>query len=572
MAMKQAANKNKKVTTSALLISGILVVFYILGQWVYTTFDATEERRYTLAPATRNLLERLEDRIYIKVLLDGKFPAGFKRLKESTEDILRQFSQVNPEIEYNFENPNEGTIEEVNAQRQQLVDGGLIPTQLRVTDAAGASSQYIFPYAIINFGSRSIPVQLLQDDIPGADKDVIINNSISLLEYKIADGIQKIQRQNQKVVAFSAGQGELTRLQTASIEKELRNSYATNRLNLDSVIQVPPEVEVLIIAKPTEPFTEAQSFMLDQYIMNGGNVMFLLDPLVVSLDSINLRRNYIPPPNDVGLDPLLFKFGARVNPNLVLDLQSTRIPMVVGMQGDKVQTELYPWYYHPLVSSTSDHPITKGLDRIQLEFPSSVDTIQTATAITKTILLKSSQYSRIQLTPVRLNFDILREKPDQALFNKGQQGFAVMLEGSFQSMFQNRLSAIQLETLKRAGVEFKPSGDRAKILVVTDGDIIKNLVNSETGETAPLGYNKYENTSFTGNRDFILNSLEYMLDESGVLEARSKDIKLRLLNTVKAREESTRWQLINILGPLGLIFLTGIIYHFIRKRKFGVSA
>jgi gliding-associated putative ABC transporter substrate-binding component GldG len=408
----------------------------------------------------------------------------------------------------------------------------------------------------------------LQDDIPGADKEVILNNSISLLEYKLADGIQKIKRQTREIVAFTSGQGELTRLQTASFEKDLSNAYAINRINLDSIVQIPKDIKVLIIAKPTEEFSEAHLFMLDQYIMNGGHVLFLIDPLVVSLDSINQNKFYIPMPHNLGLDPLLFKLGARINPNLVLDLQCTRIPMVVGMQGDKVQTELFPWYYHPLISSTSDHPITKGLDRIQLEFPASVDTIQTATPIKKTILLKSSQYSRIQLTPVRLNFDILREEPDPKLFNKGPQNFAVMLEGTFESMYRNRLSEGQMDVLKRAGLSYKATGDSSKVLVVTDGDIIKNLVNSTSGEIAPLGFNKYENTSFTGNRDFLLNAIEYMLDESGVLEARSKDIKLRLLNAVKAKEEQTKWQVINILGPLGMIFLLGLLYQFLRKRKF----
>ncbi|HZV68178.1 MAG TPA: gliding motility-associated ABC transporter substrate-binding protein GldG [Saprospiraceae bacterium] len=569
MSKNLLSSAHRKVSTTAFLISGILIFVYILSQWIYFSLDATEERRFTLAPATKELLKSLDDRIYIKVLLTGKFPAGFKRLQESTEDMLRRFAQVNPDIEYNFENPNEGTVDEINAHRKQLGAAGLIPTQLRISDASSASTQSIYPYAIINYGSRSIPVPLLQDDIPGADKDVIINNSISLLEYKFADGIQKIKRKSQELIAFSMGQGELTHLQTASIEKELKNEYVINRINLDSVVEIPQDIRALIIAKPTQKFSETQVFMLDQYVMHGGNIMFLIDVLNVSLDSININKYYIPPPYDLGLDPLLFKYGARLNPNLVLDLQSTRIPMVVGMQGDKPQTELYPWYYHPLISSTADHPITKGIDRIQLEFPSSIDTIQTASNVKKTILLKSSPYSRIQLTPVRLNFSILHEQLDPSLFNKGPQGFSVMLEGSFQSLFQNRLSAEQLNVLNTAGLEFKASTDKAKVLIVTDGDIIKNLVNPNSGESAPLGYNKYENTTFTGNRDFLLNSLEYMLDQSGVLEARLKDVKLRLLDTVKARKESLQWQLINILGPLVLITIIGVAYQFFRRRKFG---
>lgn len=570
MSRETSPNANRKVTVTGLLVTGIFLLLYIVSHWVYTTIDTTEERRFTLTPATEQLLKEQENRIYIRVLLDGQFPAGFKRLRDATADILRQFAQRSDKIDYVFENPNTGSIEVINEKRKALAEKGIVPTQLRVSAGTQASTQYIYPYAIVNIGTESVAVSLLQDDIPGADKELILNNSIALLEYKLADGIQKLNQYAKKMVSFTTGQGELSPLQTASIEKELRSTYMVNRINLDSMVQIPTDISVLIIAKPTEAFSEAHLFMLDQYIMNGGHVLFLIDPLVVSLDSINFNRNYIPMIRDLGLDPLLFKLGARVNPNLVLDLQCTRIPMVVGMQGDKPQQELFPWYYHPLVSSTSSHPVTKGLDRIQLEFPASVDTIQTATPIEKTILLTSSQHSRIQLTPVRLNFGILREAPDPALFNKGPQAFAVLLEGAFESMYKNRLSQGQMDVLKRANLQYKGNGEAAKVIVVTDGDIIKNLVNAETGEIAPIGYNKYENTSFTGNRDFLLNAIEYMVDNSGLLAARSKDVKLRLLDTVKAKEEAVKWQLINILGPVVLIVLIGLVYHFIRKRKYGI--
>ena len=570
--MLSIKSDNRKVFVTGLLISGIIILIYIVSQFLHTSIDATEEGRYTLAPATKTLVKNVKDRIYIKVLLDGKFPAGFKRLRDATSDVLRQFAQVNPDIEYDFDNPNTGNQEEINQRRKDLAEKGIVPTQLRVSDASVASTQYIYPFAIVNYGSRSVAVNLLQDDIPGADKELILNNSIALLEYKIANGIQKVTAIGPKTVGFTTGHGELTELQTASIERDIRASNDVERINLDSLIRIPDLIEALIIAKPTQKFNDRHLFMLDQYIMNGGKVIFLIDPLVVSLDSINVNKIYIPPINDLGLDPLLFKLGARVNPNLVLDLQCTRIPMVVGMQGDKPQTELFPWYYHPLISSTSNHPITKGLDRIQLEFPGTVDTIQTATAVKKTILLTSSANARIQLTPVRLNFNILREEPDPSLFNKSHLPLAVMLEGKFESMFRNRLSEAQMGILQQAGVQFKPEGDSAKVVIVTDGDIIKNLVNSSTGDIAPLGYNQYENATYTGNRDFILNSIEYMMDDVGVLEARSKDIKLRLLDTAKAKTQAFKWQLINILGPIALIILLGIVYQFIRKRKFGIPA
>lgn len=561
-------HQNRKAVITGLLISGILILVYIIGQFVYTTIDATEERRYTLAPATHDLLRSIDERIYVKILLDGQFPAGFKRLQDATEDMIRRFARVNPDIVYNFENPNAGSAEEVLDRRAQLVKDGLIPTQLRVTDAAGASTQYIYPYAVVNFGTRFIAVPLLQDDVPGADKDVIINNSIALLEYKLADGIQRVMRNIPRIVAFSEGQGELSRQQTSSFAHELGKAFTVQRINLDSIIQIPSDVKTVIVAKPTEAFNDGHLFMLDQYIMRGGNVIFLLDPLTVSLDSISQQKIYIPPPNNVELDPLLFRLGARVNPNLVLDLQCTRIPMVVGMQGDRPQTELFPWYYHPLISMTSDHPVTKGLDRIRLEFPGTVDTIQTATRVKKTVLLTTSPYSRIQLTPVRLSFDILREEPDPSLFNKGPQSVAVMLEGQFESMFKNRLTSEQMEVLERAGLTYTPEGDKGKVMVVADGDIIKNLVNFSTGETTPMGYDKFENMIFTGNRDFLLNAVEYMMDETGVLQARAKDIKLRLLDGVRAREERLKWQWINIGGPIGLIIILGVLYQYFRKRRF----
>lgn len=572
MGIREGRSFNRKVAITGWLISGILVAVYIAGQFVYTTLDATEERRYTLAPATVGILNNLDDRIYVKVLLDGHFPASFKRLQESTADMLRQFERINPDIEYNFDDPNEGNAEEVNARREELARSGIIPTQLRLTDAAGASTQYIYPYAIVHYGSRSLPVTLLQDDIPGADKEVILNNSISLLEYKLIDAIRKLQRKVPEVVAFSEGQGELSVLQTAEIRKELAKGYAVNRINLDSVAQIPTEIRTLIVAKPTEQFSDAQVFMLDQYVMRGGNLIVMIDPLVVSLDSINVNRQYIPATRQTGLEPLLFNFGARMNPDLVLDLQCTRIPMVVGLQGDKVQTELFPWYYHPLVTSLSDHPVIKNLDKVQFEFPASIDTLETAAGIKKTILLQSSAYSRRQLTPVRLNFGILRAAPDPDAFNKGPLALAVMLEGAFPSMFSHRLTAAQEETLRRLQMPFKAKSHGARVLVIADGDFIKNLVNPSTDETAPLGYNKYENVTFTGNRDFMLNAIEFMTDPASVLEARAKSVKLRLLDTVKAREESLKWQLVNILAPLGILLLVGAGYGFYRRKRYGMPS
>lgn len=570
--MKKTAQFNRSITISALLTSAILIAVYIVGQFFYTKFDATEENRYTLTPATKRTLEQVEDQIYIKVMLDGKFPASFKRLQTATLDMLREFSRINPNIQYNLDDPNVGTTEEVNARRKQLADQKIIPTQLRLTGTAGESAQYIYPYALVYSGETAIPVSLLQDDVPGADKDVIINNSVNLLEYNLIDGIKKVLRRDPISIVFTSGQGELSNLQIKSILGELSKGYVVNRINLDSVIEIPSRIDVLVIAKPTEKFTDAQIFMIDQYVMNGGNLICMIDPLNVSLDSINANKQYIPQPYDIGLDPLLFKYGVRINQDLVLDLQCTRIPMVIGMQGDKPQTELFPWYYSPLAEGNPDFAISKGLDKIQFEFPARIDTLETSADIRKSLVLRSSPYSRIQLNPVRLSFAILREELDPTLFDKGPQNLGVLLEGKFTSVFQNRLTEDMKNTLEQLNITFKAESDQAKILVISDGDFVKNLVNPATDEVAPLGFNKYEGVTFTGNRDFFLNVIEHMTDPSGILEARTKDIKLRLIDKVKVNTERTYWQLLNILGPVIGVVLLGIVYTVIRRRKFGYTS
>lgn len=570
--MKTTAQANRSVTMTSLLISGILIAVYIVGQFAYGQIDATEENRYTLTPATKKALAEVKDQIYIKVMLDGKFPASFKRLQSSTLDMLREFSRINPNIQFNLDDPNLGSTEEVNARRQELAKEGIIPTQLRVTGNAGESAQYIYPYAIIFAGEAGIPVSLLQDDVPGADKEVIINNSVNLLEYKLVDGIRKVLRKNPISIAFTSGQGELSNLQIKSILGELSKGYVVNRINLDSIIEIPSQVDVLVIAKPVEKFTDPQIFMIDQYVMQGGNLICMIDPLNVSLDSINANKQYIPSSYDIGLDPLLFKYGVRINQNLVLDLQCTRIPMVVGMQGDKPQTELFPWFYSPLVDGNPSYAVSKGLDKVQFEFPAQIDTLETDPGIKKSLVLQSSPYSRIQLNPVRLSFAILREQIDPALFDKGQQNLGVLLEGKFPSVFQNRLTEEMKSTLDQLNLTFKGESEPAKVMVISDGDFIKNLVNPSTNEAAPIGYNKFEGVTFTGNRDFFLNVIESMTDPSGVLEARTKDIKLRLIDKVKVEKERSYWQIINILGPVIGVLVLGIVFTLYRRRKFGFKA
>ncbi|MDX1478159.1 MAG: gliding motility-associated ABC transporter substrate-binding protein GldG [Saprospiraceae bacterium] len=549
----------------------ILVALNVLAALVNRQWDLTEDKRYTLSEATVDLLNNMDESMYVQILLDGELPAGFKRLREAAGNMLTEFRRKGGSIAYRFEDPQEGTVQDRNSRAEQLAKDGIIPTRLRIREAGEAKEKLIYPYALFYYGSEMLAVNLLENERPGVDNEWILNNSIGLLEYKFANAIQKLQQSRRANIIFTSGHDELGVLQTAFVEQELRKHYNTARVDLDTIVTIPAEIDLVIIAKPRTAFSDKELFVLDQYLVNGGNAMFFIDQLNVGLDSFTLTNSYVPQAYDLNLAPLLFKYGARINPNLVLDLECTRIPMVVGQVGERVQTELFPWFYHPLIASRSEHPITKNIDRVNLHFPSSIDTIQTRAPIRKSVLLTTSEYTRMQRIPVRLNFEILRYEPDASQFDRGPLATAVLLEGEQISLFENRISDEMRATLREAGAEFQVQNAPSKVLVVSDGDLIKNLYNAETGEFRPLGYNKFENFVFQGNQDFVLNAVEYMLDQEGVFAARAKEVRLRMLDTVNARAHALKWQLLNIVLPLIVIIFAVTGFNLWRKRTYSIK-
>lgn len=550
-----------------LLILGILLFINILSQYFNTYLDFTEEKRFTLTEPTKKLIKDVKNVVYIQVLLEGNFPSGFKRLQQSTKEILDQFNSENGYIEYEFENPNEGTVDVINARRKSYSEEGLIPTNLMVRSGSENKEQLIYPYAIIKLGDRKISVNLLEN-APDLDQESNLSNSISLLEYKLATAIQKVHYPEKKNILFTTGHGELAKEQTKSLVSLLNSSYNLAWINLDSSFIIKPEIDLLIIARPIIPFTEKNKFVLDQYVMNGGKIIWLVDGLKMSLDSLSTRNEFIPEPLDLNLTDYFFKNGIRINSNLVLDLECSRIPQVIGRTGDKPQIELFPWYYHPLIAPRSNHPIVSNIDRISLEFPSTIDTLKTKTDIKKTILLQSSQYSRYQTSPMKVGFEMMRYKPDPDKFNRPNLPIGILLEGTFGSLFENRLDEDMNNILSSIGIPFKTISSPTSMLVVADGDVIKNLYDKETGKFAPIGYNKYEKATFNGNKDFILNSIEFMINQNNILTARTKEFKFRMLDKVKAEKDKLYWQSINIVLPIILIVLFGAINFYWRKKKF----
>ncbi len=549
------------------LIVGILIFTNVISSYIHTFLDLSEEKRFTLTPATKNIVSKIPDVIFVRVLLDGEFPAGFKRLQQSTREILNQFSSESGYIEYQFEDPNKGSIEEINTRRQELTKDGLIPTNLMVRTGSENKEQIIFPYAIVNYGERKIAVNLLESSAELSQEENL-GNSISLLEYKLANAIQKLLYNEKKNILLSTGHGELSSDQTQSIVSLLSPFYNIGRVNLDSALILKKEVDLLIIPKPIIPFSEKNKFTIDQYIMHGGKVIFLIDRIAMSLDSMSTRKEYIPEPLELNLEDLLFKYGFRIESGFVLDLECSRIPQVIGQQGGKPQIELFPWYYHPLLASYSNHPIVSNIDRVSSEFPSFIDTIKSKNQLKRTVLLQSSQYSRYQLTPMKIGFDILHYKPDPTKFNKPGLPIAVLAEGEFSSLYENRVEESMLEGLKSINLDFQSKSPSTSLLVIADGDIIKNLFDKESGKFAPLGYNKYEKRVFNGNKDFLMNSIEYMCSKENVLSARSKEFKLRMLDKIKAENEKSFWQFLNIGIPVIVLAMFGFINQRVRQRKY----
>ena len=556
---------NKYFWPIAVLV--LIILANIAGNLFHFKLDLTEERRFSLTDATKSIVAEVEGPMFIQVLLQGDFPAGFQRLQDGVGDMLSIFKRRNNNISYRFEDPLIGDKDAVQEKLTQWAEVGILPTDLNVRDEAGTSSKQIFPYAIFNYGDRQVAINLLERESPGVPPEIALNNSLSLLEYKFANAIAKLQVTQKPNILFTEGQGELTPVQTAALEGNLKAFYNTGRINLDSIYHIPEEIAMLIIAKPTKSFSDTSQFKIDQFIMQGGKVVFLIDPLVVNLDSIRRHGQYVPFQAELALTDMLFKYGVRVEPNLVMDRECTFIPLAADRPGRGSNYEQVPWYYHLLAIGNPSHPITKGLDRVNLLFPASIDTVKTKTQVLKTPMLMSSPATRKQYAPVILDFG-LAKTTDPNQFAGPPETLSMLLEGTFTSLFENRVSASMQAGLDALGSSFKPQSVPNKILVVADGDVAKNLYNPATNQISDLGFNRYMNFTFA-NKNFLTNAIEYMLDDRGLIDARAKTVKLRLLDRTKIAEEKTRWQLLNVVLPLLLLFVVGWIFQYLRRRKYG---
>ena len=578
--MRSKKKDIKKSNIFQLLLGlAIIVLVNIIGYYVFTRFDLTSEKRFTLSEPTIKMLKNLDDIVFFEVYLEGDFPAGFKRLKRETKEMLDQFRAYSDNIQYEFINPSSGSDpKERNEVYRRLMERGLNPTDLQVKTKDGSTKQIIFPGAIVTYKSKEIPLELLISQMRVPPEEVL-NNSIQNLEFNIANTIRKLSVEQRPKIAFIEGHGELGVLETADIVNALREYYSVERIKLDSKLNslterkevdslktsIRNKYDAIIIAKPDSTFNEKDKFIIDQFIMRGGKVLWLIDPVFASMDSVQFSDASIGIINEINLDDQLFNYGVRLNTNLIMDINALPIPLKTGEMGGAPQFDFFPWYYFPVINPLLDHPIVKNLNAIKTEFISSIDTIQKK-GIDKTILLTTSQYSRTVNTPVFISLEILNKEPDKRMFNKKNIPVAVLLEGEFESLYENRVPP---EIKDNKDIGFIEISKPTKMIVVADGDIIKNQVRYSGDRPMPyrLGYDWYTGQTY-GNKEFILNAMNYLVDESGLISIRSRELKLRLLDRTKINENRLFWQLFNTLLPIILIMAFASVMFVIRKRKY----
>ncbi|MFV8367819.1 gliding motility-associated ABC transporter substrate-binding protein GldG [Flavobacterium sp. XS1P27] len=549
---------------SVLIILAIVVLANVIGSSFFHRFDLTKDKRYTLSPTSLNIIKQVQNPLSIKVYMQGDLPAEFKRLQQETKQLLEEFQAYNSNIVFEFVDP----LENEDASMDNIKDlyrKGLTPINITVDDKGKQSQAMVFPWAIAVYDNKEVNIPLLKN-IMGASTTQKVIGSVQHLEYSIAEALNKITKAKQKKIAVIKGNGELQDILMAKFLLQVRESYHIGPFTLDSVAKNPigslealEKYNLAVIAKPTETFTDAEKQVLDQFIINGGKTLWLIDLVTAEMDSLyDSSGATLAYPKDLNLNDMFFKYGIRINPDLVKDEQGSPIKLATGEQGSATQFQEFNWKFAPQVYPNSLHPIVKNLGGIKFDFANPIDTLKNG--IKKTILLQSSQYSKKIGTPTEINLNIVAEEtsPNDYL-KKGKIPLSVLLEGSFRSMFENRVLPFEQKTFQAAGKE-------NKMIVISDGDLIKNQLDKNF-QPVELGYDQRSGNLYD-NKDFLINCVNYLLDDTGLINIRSKDLDLPLLDKEKVYENYTRTQILTIGLPILILVLFGVAFTFLRKRKY----
>ena len=558
--MKTANNNFKKIAVTI----GFIVILNLAGHFVFKRFDLTADKRYTLSQTSLNIVADIKEPLYIDVFLEGDFPGEFKKLQTETQQLLEEFKSQNSNIIFQFVNPLENENEK-DSIMQSFMQRGLTPVNVTVNDKGQQTQEVVFPWAVATCGNRSVKVPLLKNMMGASTAEKVVS-SVQHLEYAFANAINTVSKVKQKKVVIINGNGELEDRYIADFIKSVKDTYFIAPFTLDSVAKSPVQTlnhlkkyDLAIIAKPTQPFTDEEKQVLDQFIINGGKTIWLVDQVTMEMDSLyNESGTNLAFPRDLNLNDMFFKYGVRIRPDLIFDLQNTPIALATGGQGSATQYTQYPWFYSPLIYPTLKNPIVSNLDGIKFQFTSPIEPLKNA--INKTVLLQSSHYSKLVGTPAEINLKIVSERPDQKDFvGTGNYPVAVLLEGQFHSVYENRVLPFKDST-------FKTTGKNSKMIIISDGDVIKNQLDKNF-QPLELGYDKWTNNLYA-NKEFMMNCVNYLLDDNGLINIRSKEVNLPILDKEKVYASYTQSQIITVAVPIVILLLFGVVFTILRKRKY----
>jgi ABC-2 type transport system permease protein len=568
--MKYFSVKNKNKGWWWLIVIAAIIAINFFTSVFHKRIDLTNEKRFTISSSVKKILGNLDGVVQIDIFLKGNMPAGFKNLSSSAEDLLQEFNEyANGRINYRIISADDEMPGTTRTYADTLSSLGIVPINLKIQLKAGEQSQYIYPAALVHYKNKLLPVNLYsgtQTVITPSE----LNSSEALLEYKFADAIYKVNETHKPMVAYSVGNGEPEGINMYDlVENVLKKNYNLFMLNIAKEPLIPDTFRLLMIVKPTIPFTDEEKLKIDQYVMRGGKVIWFIDRLQAEMDSLQIKNQVIAYDRNLNIEDLLFKYGVRINPDLIMDLQSDYLPFSVN---GKDQFEFLHWNYFPLFESKQNSVINKNVGLVAGRFVNSIDTVS-APGITKTILLSSSENSRTIETPALISGEENRNAPEDEAYKKKNIIAGVLLEGKFSSLYKNRLSRQVIDSLEQYGTPFLTQCiNDNKMIVVADGDIVLNGV--VQGKPLPMGVNSYTvETQYQyqfANKEFVQNCLEYLINTANLSEARAKDYTLRLLDSDKVKQEKTKWQIINLALPVLLIIIFGIIYQWWRRKKYSI--
>jgi len=567
--MSTSKKNIKKTSLYFAMILLVMVLVNIAGTQWHTRIDLTSEKRFTLSEGTKKLLTQLPSKVEVTIYLKGDFPSGFKKLANSTEDLIKEFKEVaGNKISYRFVSPEDGYGAEELKIGDSLSEAGLLPINLTAQVKQGQQQQLVYPYARVTLDTLSIPVELYKGKTPIASFKEL-NDAEAQLEFKLAEAIYKVSHPARLPIAYATGNGEPMDITAYDLaEKTIMPNYNLQLVNLAEQPFVDPAFKALLLVKPISAFDEYEKLKIDQYVMNGGKLLIFVDALEAEMDSLQIKNQVLAYDRNLNLSDLLFKYGVRIKPNLLMDLQCDYLPFDISGNG---QFEFLPWNYFPVLESPENHPINKNLGFVSGKFVNTIDTVS-AEGITKTVLLQSSQHAKLLQSPALISGSENSTSPNDENFNKQNQPVAVLLEGKFKSYFNNRLSLALQDSLNRMGMPYLNTCTKNNsILVVADGDMVLNAV-AKGNVPLPMGMNPFTYGSQRefpfANRDFLLNALSYMINDNDLSTAKNKNFSLYLIDSKKIEKELIFWQSVNIALPIFVVAIFAALIYWFRKRKY----